>query len=100
MKINKKYFKKSMFIILSTIVALIIINIFCNHLIINGLDSLFTTNAYKTAFENTDTSLINAFRWIGISFTIASAYINLEYNAELLKIEKEEKYWIRKEMKI
>lgn len=95
MKINKKYFKKSMFIILSTIVALIIINIFCNNLVINGVDSLFTTNAYKTAFENTDTSLINAFRWIGIAFTIASAYINLEYNAELLKIEIEERRMLR-----
>ena len=95
MKINKKCFKKSMFIILSTIVALIIINIFCNNLIVNGLDSLFTTPAYKTAFENTDTSLINAFRWIAIAFTIASAYINLEYNAGLLKIEIEERRILR-----
>ena len=95
MKINKKYFKKSMFIILSTIVALIIINIFCNNLVINGVDSLFTTNVYKTAFENTDTSLINAFRYLMIAFTIAAAYINLEYNAELLKIEIEERRMLR-----
>lgn len=95
MKINKKYFRKSMFIILSTISFLILINIFFNNLTSNGLDSLFTTNAYKTAFENTDTGLINAFRWITIVFTIVCAYFNLECNAQLLKIEIEERRVLR-----
>ena len=49
----------------------------------------------EPAFENTDTSLINAFRYLMIAFTIASAYINLEYNAELLKIEIEERRILR-----
>lgn len=98
MRINKKYFRKSMFIILSTIAVLILINIFFNNLISNGLDSLFTTNVYKTDFENTefDIKFINFFRILLIAITVLSGYFNLEANSEEMRLEK----WYRKEMSL
>ena len=98
MKINKKYFKKSILIILLTILSVVLITVFSNLLIVNGLESLFTIKNYKEAFKTTeyDVQIINLIKYGLIIASIACGYFNLEANAEEMKLEK----WYRKEMKI
>lgn len=89
MKINKRYFSKAICIIVFTLVAVVGINLFCNHLLEEGLSSLFTTRL-KDAFENTpeDVFLINANRIFLSIVTIISGIFSLKYNAEMMEAEK------------
>ena len=97
MTINKRYFKKAITIILLTILSVVLIAVASNHLIVNGLESLFTVKAYKEAFETTeyDIKIINLIKCGLIIASIACGYFNLESNAQEMKLEK----WYRKEMK-
>ena len=98
MKINKKYFRKSISIILLTVLSVVLIAVASNHLIVNGLESLFTIKNYKEAFKTTeyDIQIINLIRYGLIIISIMCGYFNLEANAQEMKLEK----WYRKEMKI
>lgn len=98
MKINKKYFRKSISIILLTMLSVVLITVFSNLLIVNGLESLFTIKNYKEAFKTTeyDIKIINLIKCGLIIASIACGYFNLESNAQEMKLEK----WYRKEMKI
>ena len=55
---------------------------------VNGLGSLFTINMYED-IQEANTGMINLLRWCGIAFTLVACYANLEYNAEMYKLEKE-----------
>lgn len=98
MRINKKYFKKSILIILLTVLSVVLITVFSNLLIVNGLESLFTIKNYKEAFKTTeyDVQIINLIKYGLIIASIMCGYFNLEANAQEMKLEK----WYRKEMKI
>lgn len=97
-KINKKYFLKAVSIILITLFFIVVINVFSSELLKNGIDSLFTTNVYKTAFETTDLDIkfINLFKILSIAITMLCGYFNLEANSEEMRLEK----WYRKEMSL
>ena len=98
MRINKKVMKRAIKIILLTILAVFLINIVANDLLANGLSRFFTIQSYKEAFElcEVDVVIINVIRWIftGISLVIGYAY--LSYNAELMRLEREERIELRK----
>lgn len=93
MRINKKVMKRAIKIIISTVFAILLVNVLANDLLSNGFSRFFTIQSYKEAFElcEVDVVIINALRYVftGISLVIGYAY--LSYNAELMKIEKEEK---------
>lgn len=98
MRVNKRIMKRAIKIILLTILAVFLINIVANDLLSNGFSRFFTISSYKEAFElcKIDIAIINVLRWIftGISLVIGYAY--LSYNAELMRLEKEERMEIRK----
>ena len=98
MRINKKVMKRAIKIILSTILAVLLVNLLANDLLTNGLSRFFTISSYKKAFElcEVDVVIINVLRYMftGISLTIGYAY--LSYNAELMRLEREEKNELRK----
>ena len=98
MRINKKVMKRAIKIILSTIFAILLVNVIANDLLSNGLSRFFTIQSYKEAFElcEVDVVIINVIRWIftGISLVIGYAY--LSYNAELMRLEREERIELRK----
>lgn len=98
MRINKKVMKRAIKIILLTILAVFLINIVANDLLANGLSRFFTISSYKEAFElcEADIVIINVLRYMftGISLVIGYAY--LSYNAELMRLEREERMEIRK----
>lgn len=98
MKINKKYFKKSILIILLTMLSVLLIAVVSNHLIVNGLESLFTVKTYKEAFEinECDIKIISLLRFGLVVASIMCGYFNLEANAQEMKLEK----WYRKEMSL
>lgn len=98
MTINKRYFKKAITIILLTMLSVVLITVFSNLLIVNGLESLFTIKNYKEAFKTTeyDVQIINLIKYGLIIVSIACGYFNLESNAQEMKLEK----WYRKEMEI
>ena len=93
MRINKKVMKRAIKIILSTILAVLLVNVVANDLLANGLSRFFTIQSYKEAFElcEVDVVIINMLRWVltGISLVIGYAY--LSYNAELMKLERGER---------
>ena len=99
MKINKKQFPKVVSTILFTILAIMLINIFCNSLVVNGFDSLFTTRVYKKAFVNTeyDLILINFIRWSFILFSITACYFQLDAERQLAEVDRMERKLLRKE---
>lgn len=99
MRINKKQFTKAVLTILLTIMSIVLINMFFNNLIVNGLSSLFTTNLYREAFENTqnDLMLIELFRWTFILGSILTGYFQLEEERELAKLDRMERIILRKE---
>lgn len=99
MRINKKQFTKAILTILLTIMSITLINMFFNNLIVNGLSSLFTTNLYREAFENTqkDLMLIELFRWTFILGSIFTGYFQLEEERELAKLDRMERIILRKE---
>lgn len=93
MRINKKVMKRAIKIILSTIFAVLLVNLLANDLLTNGLSRFFTISSYKEAFElcEVDIVIINMLRWVSIGISLVVGYTYLSYNAELMKIEKEEK---------
>ena len=99
MRINKKQFTKAILTILLTIMSIVLINMFFNNLVTNGLSSLFTTNLYREAFENTqnDLMLIELFRWTFILGSILTGYFQLEEERELAKLDRMERIILRKE---
>ena len=99
MIINKKQFSKAILTILLTILSIVLINIFCNHLIINGFDSLFTTRVYKEAFNNSeyDLMLISVTRWSFILFSITACYFQLDCERQLAEVDRIERRLLRKE---
>ena len=99
MRINKKQFAKAILTILLTIMSIVLINIFFNNLVTNGLSSLFTTNLYREAFENTqkDLMLIELFRWTFILGSILTGYFQLEEERELAELDRMERIILRRE---
>ena len=99
MRINKKQFSKAILTILFTIISIVLINMFFNSLVTNGLSSLFTTNVYKEAFANTqkDLILIEIFRWTFILGSIATGYFQLEEERELAELDRMERIILRRE---
>ena len=98
MRVNKRIMKRAIKIIISTILAVLLVNLLANDLLTNGLSRFFTIQSYKEAFElcEVDVVIINVIRWIftGISLVIGYAY--LSYNAELMRLEREERIELRK----
>lgn len=98
MRINKRIMKRAIKIILSTIFAILLVNVVANDLLANGFSRFFTIQSYKEAFElcEVDVVIINALRWVftGIALTVGYAY--LSYNAELMKLERAERIELRK----
>ena len=98
MRINKRVMRRAIKIILSTILAVLLVNVIANDLLANGLSRFFTISSYKEAFElcEVDIVIINVLRWIftGVSLVIGYAY--LSYNAELMKLERSERIELRK----
>lgn len=90
---NKKQFARAIITILLTIVGIVLITLFMNELKVEGLGSLFTVPAYKEAFEVTsaDIKLINLFEVVSICSIIYFAYQYLDYHAEMIKLEREER---------
>ena len=90
---NKKQFIRAIITIILTIVGIVLITMFMNNLRVEGLGSLFTIGAYKEAFEVTsaDIKLINVLEISFISSIIYLAYQYLDYNAEIIKLEREER---------
>lgn len=99
MKINKKQFLKAIVTISLTVLVIVLINIFCNHLVVNGFASLFTTRAYKEAFNNSeyDLMLISILRWIFILFSITACYFQLDAERQLAEVDRIERILLRKE---
>ena len=99
MKINKKQFSKAISTILLTILAIVLINIFCNNLVVNGFDSLFTTRVYKEAFTNSeyDLMLISIMRWMFTLISIAACYFQLDAERQLAEVDRMERRLLRKE---
>lgn len=98
MRINKKVMKRAIKIILSTVFAVLLVNVIANDLLANGFSRFFTISSYKEAFElcEVDIVIINVLRWVftGIALTVGYAY--LSYNAELMKLERAERIELRK----
>lgn len=99
MRINKKQFSKAILTILFTIISIVLINMFFNNLVTNGLSSLFTTNVYQEAFTNTqkDLILIEIFRWAFILGSIFTGYFQLEEERELAELARMERIILRRE---
>ena len=97
-RINKKQFARAIITLLLTIVGIVLITMFMNSLKVEGLGSLFTVPAYKEAFEitKTDISIINMLHITFIGSIIYFAYLYLDYHAELIKLEREERLVLTK----
>lgn len=98
MRINKKVMKRAIKIIISTILAVFLINIVANYLLANGLSRFFTISSYKEAFElcEVDIVIINVIRWVFTGISLVVGYTYLSYNTELMRLEREERMEIRK----
>ena len=93
MRINKKVMRRAIKIIVSTILMILLVNVIANDILVDGLSRFFTIQSYKEAFElcEIDIVIINMLRWVFIGISLVVGYTYLSYNAELMKIEKEEK---------
>lgn len=93
MRINKKVMKRAIKIIISTILAVVLVNVIANDLLSNGLSRFFTIQSYKEAFElcEVDVVLINVIRYVLIGISLVIGYAYLSYNAELMRLEREER---------
>lgn len=98
MKINKRVMRRAIKIILLTILAVFLINIVANDLLTNGLSRFFTIQSYKEAFElcEVDIVIINMLRYVFTGISLVVGYTYLSYNAELMRLEREERMEIRK----
>lgn len=90
---NKKQLKRAIITLLLIIVGIVLITMFMNQLKVEGLGSLFTVPTYKEAFEVTsaDITIINILQASFIGSLIYLAYQYLDYHAELIKLEREER---------
>lgn len=98
MRINKKVMKRAIKIILSTIFAILLVNVIANDLLSNGLSRFFTIQSYKEAFElcEVDIVIINMLRWVLTGIALVIGYAYLSYNAELMRLERAERIELRK----
>lgn len=98
MRINKRIIKRAIKIILSTILAVLLVNLIANDLLSNGLSRFFTMQSYKEAFElcEVDVVIINMFRYVFTGIVLVIGYAYLSYNAELMRLEREERIELRK----
>lgn len=98
MRINKRVMRRAIKIIISTVLAVLLVNVIANDLLANGFGRFFTIQSYKEAFGlcEVDIVIINMLRYVftGISLVIGYAY--LSYNAELMRLEREERIELRK----
>lgn len=98
MRINKRVMRRAIKIIISTVFAVLLVNVIANDLLSKGFSRFFTISSYKEAFElcEVDVVIINVLRYMftGISLVIGYAY--LSYNAELMKLERAERIELRK----
>ena len=92
---RKRLFKKQMMTIAISVGIMILTFIVANYLKTYGLNKLFTTNLYKTAFEISqyDRFLINIISTAIEVIALAGCYMNLSYNKDIAKIEKEEEFF-------
>ena len=92
-KINKKRFLIAITTIIISLALIIETVIFANGLKEKGLASLFTTNLYEEAFEanERDINFITGMEVLVIIGILGMASAKLEENAELLKLEIEER---------
>lgn len=82
---NKRQFKKAIMILIMTLAIIATIILFGNYLKFNGLDSLFTVNAYKEAFRTTedDIAIINLLMGLFVGTTLTTSFnLLLEYKSE------------------
>ena len=98
MRINKRVMKRAIKIIISTILAVLLVNLLANDLLTNGLSRFFTISSYKEAFElcKVDIVIINMLRYVFTGIALVVGYAYLSYNAELMKLEREERIELRK----
>lgn len=98
MRINKRVMKRAIKIILSTIFAILSVNVIANDLLANGLGRFFTIQSYKEAFElcEVDVVIINMFRYVFTGIVLVIGYAYLSYNAELMRLKREERIELRK----
>lgn len=90
MRVNKRIMKRAIKIILSTIFAILLVNVIANDLLSNGLSRFFTIQSYKEAFElcEVDIVIINMLRWVLTGIALVIGYAYLSYNAELMRLER------------
>lgn len=88
-----KRFRYAMLIIALTIISIIAINLFGKYLLVNGFSSAFTQPGLRQAFELTefDIKFINLLRIALSILAIFTGYFNLEYNSEMMKLERKER---------
>lgn len=98
MRINKRVMRRGVKIIISTVLAVLLVNVIANDLLANGFGRFFTIQSYKEAFElcEVDIVIINALRWVFTGIALVIGYAYLSYNAELMKLERAERIEIRK----
>ncbi|MBO5179310.1 MAG: hypothetical protein J6B87_03070 [Clostridia bacterium] len=101
-KINKKRFSIAIITIAISIALIIETVIFANDLKEKGLASLFTTNVYEEAFEidERDIKVITVMEITVIVGILGMAAAKLEENAELLKLEIEERRLLKEGVRI
>ena len=85
--------KRAFKIILLTILTILLVNVVAHDLLAHGFSRFFTIQSYKEAFElcEVDVVIINTIRYVFTGIVLVIGYAYLSYNAELMKIEKEEK---------
>lgn len=98
MRINKRIMRRAIKIIISTIFTILLVNVIANDLLSNGLSRFFTIQSYKEAFElcEVDIVIINMLRYVFTGIALVIGYAYLSYNAELMRLEREEKNELRK----
>ena len=92
-RINKKRFAIAMLTLITSIILIAGTVIFANDLKEKGLASLFTTNLYEEAFEvnERDINIITVMEITVIVGILGMTIAQLQANAELLKVEIEER---------
>lgn len=98
MRINKRIMKRAIKIILSTTLAVLLVNVIANDLLSKGFSRFFTISSYKEAFElcEVDIVIINVLRYVLIGISLVIGYAYLSYNAELMRLKRAERIEIRK----
>ena len=94
---NKKLFKKQMMTIAISVGVMILTFIVANYLKTYGLNKLFTTNLYKTAFSVSqyDKFLINLYASVIEIISLIWCYMTLTCNRDIAKIEREEELFMK-----